>query len=179
METNQEWESLCKRCGKCCHIKHDFIIYALADPERVCKHLNEDNTCSIYAKRLTSRCNCMALKDAIKKTGLLPADCGYFHLNPDHTPLIIPASMEEFWKLVKVAENFLNRKFSKNVDLVSAIMKDRDKNKSYKSKRIKWREQKEFMNTCIYTIFMVIMDVVYADKLLMSYLQLKKKKLKT
>lgn len=136
MEINQEWENLCKRCGKCCYIKYYLVLYSVADPERVCIYLNEDNTCSIYDKRLTSHCNCMALEDAIEKSGLLPADCGYFYLNPEHTPLIMPTSIEEFWKLVKVAENFLNMKFEKKSDLVSAIKKNRDENKDYKPKKI-------------------------------------------
>lgn len=132
---NLRWESLCKQCGKCCHRKFDLVIYAIADPEYICQYLNQDNRCNIYEKRLTSDNNCMALKNAVKKSGLLPNNCGYIHINSNHQPLIMPVSIEDFWKLVKIAEIILNKKTGKNIDLVSLIDKDRKNNNNYKTKK--------------------------------------------
>lgn len=132
-----KWESLCKQCGKCCHRKFDLAIYSIADPEYVCQHLNQDNRCDIYQKRLTNNNSCMALKDAVKKSGLLPSDCGYIHINLNHKPIIMPDSIEKFWELVKIAELILNKKTGKNVDLVSLIAKNRKNEKRYKLKQKK------------------------------------------
>lgn len=133
----EKWEGLCKGCGQCCHNKYNLLIYSLADPEYVCEHLSDENTCDIYLHRLNTKgTNCMGLKMAIKKTGLLALDCGYIHLNLQHQPFIMPRSTEEFWELVKMAEVILNKKFEKEIDLVSLVSTNRKENKG-----IKFREK--------------------------------------
>lgn len=104
-----EWEGLCKKCGKCCHKKYNLVVFALADPEYVCRHLNDDNSCEIYQKRLKLQ-NCHHISEAIKMTRLAPPDCGYIHMNPNHQPLIFPESIEEFWKLARLAESLTSLK---------------------------------------------------------------------
>ena len=133
-ETDVKWESMCHRCGKCCHAKYDLFIFFLADPSYVCKYLTYENACEIYEQRLsTEDCSCISLKEAVTKTGLLPEDCAYIHLNPQHKVLIFPKSEEDFWELIKFVDSVLREKIPEsNLDLVAFVLERREKMKGFK-----------------------------------------------
>ncbi|MDR2540995.1 MAG: hypothetical protein LBD11_04370 [Candidatus Peribacteria bacterium] len=99
----EKWETLCKRCGKCCHIKHRVGKITVIDPKLVCPHLQDDNTCDIYDHRLGPEC--LSVQEVLRKgiSGIIPETCGYAQLNPAYRFARDPSDIEEFWTLV--AEN--------------------------------------------------------------------------
>lgn len=129
-----KWESLCHRCGKCCHAKYDLLVLVVADPEYTCKYLMDDNTCSVYHDRFDIKgCNCIPLQKAVKKSGLLPPDCVYIHVNPKHKAIIFPSSVEEFWKTVEQAESCLRfMTLNPTLNLRSFIFERRRNMKGFK-----------------------------------------------
>jgi hypothetical protein len=133
----KQWENLCKKCGKCCHYKHKFGDYIIYDPELVCKYLNDDNTCSVYDTR-QKVAGCMLLRDAILQKDLLPASCGYIHINPDHIAFTEPKDMPSFWMLVLVIESHYKKTFPtdfKNIDLAYEVYQTRLKAKNFKIRK--------------------------------------------
>lgn len=72
-----DWESRCRRCGRCCYekIEDDDGIYYTDVP---CEKLDPDSLeCTVYATRETSRPGCRALTPELVARGLLPVDCPY------------------------------------------------------------------------------------------------------
>ncbi len=72
-----DWESICCRCGRCCYEKIDFEgkIYYTDLP---CEFLDtETKMCRVYADRDRKRPGCIRLTAAYVKEGFLPADCPY------------------------------------------------------------------------------------------------------
>lgn len=75
--TPPNWESICKRCGRCCYEKIDFEgrIYYTDLP---CEYLEADtNHCRVYSNRETARPGCVKLTTGNVAGGFLPADCPY------------------------------------------------------------------------------------------------------
>lgn len=72
-----EWESVCKRCGRCCYEKVDYrerIFYT----DKPCEHLDTiDNRCRIYAQRDVDHPDCARLTPELLAAGILPHDCPY------------------------------------------------------------------------------------------------------
>ena len=132
----KQWEKLCKKCGKCCHYKHNFGIIVLYDPDCVCKYLNDDNSCEVYHTRQKVT-RCMLLKDAIVLTDLLPLSCGYIHINPEHRILTEPKDMPSFWFLVKRIETYLRKNYKEfeKIDLVSEVEKNRTQDPAFKLRK--------------------------------------------
>lgn len=128
--SNQEWEKLCHRCGKCCHCKYDLIVFSIADPEKSCKYLTSDNRCEIYEKRLFKNNNCLPIKEALKKDGELPRCCAYVGESKDYKSLIFPKSIEEFWNFVALAEAIINQtqEKDKKINLIDRIKEIRKQN---------------------------------------------------
>ena len=71
------WESICCRCGRCCYEKIDFegrIYYT----ELPCEYLDlETRLCRVYAERDSQCPGCVRLTKKSVKKGFLPADCPY------------------------------------------------------------------------------------------------------
>ena len=78
----KELESLCKKCGLCCHIKvglsdGSFVVH----PFMTCKYLSVDNRCTVYEKRfLCDSKICFTRQEMITKDFLLPEGCPYTQL---------------------------------------------------------------------------------------------------
>jgi len=75
----EEWENLCKKCGKCCFEKLEFddgTIYYTATP---CKYLDiSTRHCKIYPKRFKIYPECVKLTSRLVETlPWLPSDCAY------------------------------------------------------------------------------------------------------
>ena len=73
----EDWESVCRRCGRCCYEKIDFkgrIYYT----ELPCEHLDpETKLCRVYDERDERRPGCVRLTQETLGKGFLPADCAY------------------------------------------------------------------------------------------------------
>jgi uncharacterized cysteine cluster protein YcgN (CxxCxxCC family) len=82
----KELESLCRKCGLCCHVKlglsdGSYVLH----PMVTCKYLTSDNKCSVYERRF--RCDakiCFTREDMINKDYLLPEGCPYTKLRPKY-----------------------------------------------------------------------------------------------
>jgi uncharacterized cysteine cluster protein YcgN (CxxCxxCC family) len=75
MET--QWESICKRCGKCCYHKIIYrdILYYTDIP---CKYLDPDTMkCRVYSARQQVNPECATLTPAVVASGVLPSECAY------------------------------------------------------------------------------------------------------
>ena len=76
---NEEWDSLCRRCGQCCFEKWvdgDGTIYPTRE---ACRYLDiVTRMCKVYHKRLEVGEGCIKLTpDIVKSVRWLPSDCAY------------------------------------------------------------------------------------------------------
>ena len=95
-------ESLCRRCGLCCHIKVGLSdgTYVL-HPTATCKYLTPDNLCSIYGSRLKGEdVICFSREEMIEVDYRLPEGCPYTKMRPGYRPARI-VSQEEFDRIVE------------------------------------------------------------------------------
>jgi uncharacterized cysteine cluster protein YcgN (CxxCxxCC family) len=92
----QEFESLCRRCGLCCHIKiglsdGTYVVH----PEKTCKYLTGDNLCSVYRDRSRSdSVICFNRDEMMRKDYILPEGCPYTALRPGYKPARIVTRAE-------------------------------------------------------------------------------------
>ena len=78
--SNQQWESLCDGCGKCCLIKlEDEESGEVAYTNVVCKYMNpKDCSCTEYQDRNALVPNCVWLKpEMVDEFFWLPESCAY------------------------------------------------------------------------------------------------------
>lgn len=81
--TDEEWESLCDRCGRCCLQKlEDEESGDIFYTNLSCQLLNQDNcTCRDYENRLQKVVGCLKLKkDNLAQVNWLPTTCAYRRL---------------------------------------------------------------------------------------------------
>lgn len=77
---NRYWESLCRRCGKCCYEKHFLPNGTLViDFDKPCRFLDEKSrSCLVYANRFNACSECRKVGVlTVLFSPVLPADCGY------------------------------------------------------------------------------------------------------
>ena len=94
-----ELESLCRKCGLCCHVKvglsdGSYVLH----PFVTCKYLTVDNQCTVYDKRfLCDSKICFTRKEMITKDFLLPEGCPYTALRQGYKParIVTPAEFDE------------------------------------------------------------------------------------
>ena len=95
-------ESLCRKCGLCCHIKvglsdGTYILH----PTATCKYLTPDNLCSIYGTRFKGdSVICFNREEMITKDYRLPEGCPYIKMRPGYKPARI-VTQEEFDRIVE------------------------------------------------------------------------------
>jgi uncharacterized cysteine cluster protein YcgN (CxxCxxCC family) len=84
----KELESLCRKCGLCCHVKVGLSDGSyLIHPTITCKYLTSNNECAVYDKRF--ECDsiiCFSREEMINKDYLIPEGCPYTKLRPGHKP---------------------------------------------------------------------------------------------
>ena len=74
---SEEWESRCRRCGRCCYEKIEFEgeVYYTDVP---CERLDQKTRlCSVYPDRKRMRRGCVPLTPRNIRKGILPGDCPY------------------------------------------------------------------------------------------------------
>jgi uncharacterized cysteine cluster protein YcgN (CxxCxxCC family) len=81
--SEDEWEAICKRCGKCC-------LYPLQDMDSgeiyhtniLCRYFDlEKSICTVYDKRCELVPSCLKLnKDNVDKLPFMPKSCAYRRL---------------------------------------------------------------------------------------------------
>ena len=78
--TEEEWEAVCNKCGKCCLIKiqdeeTDEIYYT----DVVCRYFDSKTcTCTEYTNRCTLVPECLKLtKENVDKISWMPKTCAY------------------------------------------------------------------------------------------------------
>jgi uncharacterized protein len=92
-------ESLCRKCGLCCHVKvglsdGSYVLH----PFVTCKYLSVDNRCTVYEKRfLCDSKICFTREEMIRKDFLLPEGCPYTTLRHGYKParIVTPAEFDE------------------------------------------------------------------------------------
>jgi uncharacterized cysteine cluster protein YcgN (CxxCxxCC family) len=88
INTDKEWETLCRGCGSCCFEKIEdergTIFYTL----KACRYLDVDTRqCRIYDKRFTINPDCVKLTAELVPTlRWLPRECGYVTPPPQNVP---------------------------------------------------------------------------------------------
>jgi uncharacterized cysteine cluster protein YcgN (CxxCxxCC family) len=92
---DKEVETLCKKCGLCCHVKvglldGNYIVH----PTMPCKYLNNDNTCAVYDKRFKCDVKCFTREEMINKDYLLPEGCPYTELRKGYKPAKVVTQAE-------------------------------------------------------------------------------------
>ncbi|MEW6053308.1 MAG: hypothetical protein AB1552_05890 [Nitrospirota bacterium] len=101
-KTENEYESLCRRCGLCCHIKIGLVdgTYVI-HPTKTCKYLTEENLCSVYRNRfdIGDTVICFRREDMISKDHILPEGCPYAELRPGYKPARI-VTQSEFDRII-------------------------------------------------------------------------------
>lgn len=86
--TKEEWENICRHCGKCCLIKlededTDDVYYTNV----VCRYFDEEKmSCTVYDKRCELVPTCLKLSlENVDKLSWMPKTCAYrelFEKNP-------------------------------------------------------------------------------------------------
>ena len=81
--SQQEWESLCDGCGRCCLIKLEDVDTGELHHTRVaCRHLSlSTGRCSVYQERDTIQPDCVPLTPQNLSTlAWMPASCAYLRV---------------------------------------------------------------------------------------------------
>lgn len=76
---NEQWEALCKRCGKCCYEKINLGGGIVRYTNEPCKYLDtETKLCKVYANRTVVEPDCITLTPQIvREINWMPEDCAY------------------------------------------------------------------------------------------------------
>ena len=77
--TDEEWESICKKCGKCCYEKVDLGRGVIRYTDEPCQYLDPDtNLCTVYEHRHEVEPDCISLTlELVRTLSWLPEDCAY------------------------------------------------------------------------------------------------------
>lgn len=93
--SQEEWESLCDGCGKCClHKLEDDDTGEVFYTQVICRYMDTDCRCTVYQQRKEWVPNCVSLKpEDLEAFHWLPRTCAYRLLSegdplPNWHPLI-------------------------------------------------------------------------------------------
>ncbi len=76
---HEEWEGICRKCGKCCYEKIDLGGGEIHYTDEPCEHLDtETKLCKVYDRRHEVEPECISLTEHLVRTlNWLPEDCAY------------------------------------------------------------------------------------------------------
>jgi len=94
-----DFESLCRQCGLCCHVKvglsdGSYVLH----PFVTCKYLSVDNQCSVYEDRFLCDAKiCFTRDEMVNRDFLLPEGCPYTKLRQGYKPaqIVTPAEFDD------------------------------------------------------------------------------------
>lgn len=95
---SKEWESICKRCGKCCYEKVDLGAGEIIYTKEPCVHLDTTtNLCKVYDNRQIEEPDCIELTEKLVRIlNWLPPDCAYVeHVRRQDTLLAVQMADEK------------------------------------------------------------------------------------
>jgi uncharacterized cysteine cluster protein YcgN (CxxCxxCC family) len=74
-----EWEAICRRCGKCCYEKVDLGAGLIHYTDEPCVHLDtRTKLCKVYHNRSEAEPDCITLtEDMVRMLHWLPEECAY------------------------------------------------------------------------------------------------------
>ncbi len=77
--SQQQWESLCDGCGKCClHKLEDEDTHEIFYTDIACRYLSESCRCQCYAQRAQKVAACLTLRPQdLNRVTWLPSTCAY------------------------------------------------------------------------------------------------------
>jgi len=78
--SEQEWEAICDRCGKCCLVSlQDIDSGEIYHTNILCKYYDlENKLCTVYEQRCQLVPNCLKLdKNNVDKLPFMPKTCAY------------------------------------------------------------------------------------------------------
>lgn len=77
--SDEEWEGLCKGCGRCCYEKLEEDDGTVIYTDIPCPFLDTDTGhCLVYSQRLEYMPDCLDLKaSGVENLYWLPDECGY------------------------------------------------------------------------------------------------------
>ena len=80
--SEEEWESMCTRCGLCCYEKEEGVDGEVITTDRACQFLTAENACSVYDERFIhcSECGAVTPQRLLTEPELLPFECPYLQL---------------------------------------------------------------------------------------------------
>lgn len=81
--SQEQWEKICNRCGKCCLIKlQDEDSGQICYTNVVCRYFDQEKcTCSVYDKRTKLVPECLKLTpDNVSQIEWMPQSCAYRRL---------------------------------------------------------------------------------------------------
>lgn len=87
--TEEEWESICTRCGKCCLLKlQDEDSGDIYYTDIVCRYFDSENClCTVYDHRCELVPECIKLtKNNVDKISWMPESCAYRRLFENRPP---------------------------------------------------------------------------------------------
>lgn len=91
--SEEEWEAVCMRCGKCCLVKERYGNI-ICFTNHICDGYDfKTGKCSRYATRICAECIKVDMSVLLKRPELLPESCAYRLLLagkelPDYHPLV-------------------------------------------------------------------------------------------
>lgn len=101
LKKEKESESLCRKCGWCCHIRVGLSDGThVIHPTATCKYLNMDNVCTNYHNRHNDpSIICFTREEMIRQDHMLPEDCPYTKLRAGYKAAKI-VTQKEFDEIV-------------------------------------------------------------------------------
>lgn len=105
-----EWENICRRCGKCCLIKlEDEETGDVYYTNVVCRYFDEEKMCcSVYDKRCELVPTCLKLnQENVNKLSWMPKTCAYRELFEENVSISHTTIKGRVVSETEVAENEL------------------------------------------------------------------------
>ncbi len=77
--TDDQWESICRKCGRCCYEKVDLGAGLIHYTDEPCVHLDTGtNMCKVYLNRHEVEPDCISLTEhLVRHIHWLPEECAY------------------------------------------------------------------------------------------------------
>ena len=107
--SEEQWEAICKRCGKCClHSLQDEDTDEIYHTNVLCRYFDvEKSLCTVYENRCKIVPQCLKLnKENVDKLPFMPKSCAYRQLfDPQYTEKPTPSLKGRVISETEIDEN--------------------------------------------------------------------------